>query len=183
MRFAAWILLGVALLLAGCNTTPYDRATVYYDRAQYPSDLVKDFPGITDPIVQHGRCAVVMTTPNSNTGAYYFCTFALTANDLYVMGWNGKTMKYESLANVKLSALKKISIWSFFRARQVQLTESQRLLGFSVTIDDGGYDDGAATERLFDTLKGKGITVVESEGQIKPPPAPAPMFIPIIIPK
>src|SRR3546814_15014260 len=61
-----------------------DLATIYYDRTQFPAQLVKDYPGLNSPILQHGRCSLIVSTPGSNTGTYYFCTYALTANDLYV---------------------------------------------------------------------------------------------------
>lgn len=88
--FYFWMTVSLTMLLSGCNTTPYDRATVYYDRAQFPDQIVKDYPTLTDPILQHGRCSLIIATPGSNTGTYYFCTYALTANGLYVQGWDAK---------------------------------------------------------------------------------------------
>ncbi|MFJ4145284.1 hypothetical protein [Pseudomonas sp. NPDC089734] len=49
-------------------------------------------------------------------------------------------------------------------------------------IDEGDVD-GDATVRLFETLKGKGIRVVESDGVVKPPAPAGPMYVPIIIPQ
>ncbi|MHC8310442.1 hypothetical protein ACYZUC_12605 [Pseudomonas sp. GT1P32] len=184
MRFLAyWFLLAASVLLSGCNTTPYDKATIYYDRAQFPAQIVQDFPALTGPILQHGRCTLIVATPGSNTGSYHFCTYALTANELYVQGWDAKALKYVEIVHVDLSTLKTISIASFLRASQVQLTEARRQLALSASIDEGGYGDSAATERLFESIKSKGVLVVKSEGMMNPPAAPSPMIIPIIIPK
>ena len=182
MRFSCfWLLL--TALLSGCNTTPYDKATIYYDRAQFPAQIVKDYPRLTDPILQHGRCSMIIATPGSNTGTYYFCTYALTANGLYVQGWDAKVLKYVEIVHVDLSMLKKVSLYSFLRTNQLQLTEERRQMALSASIDEGGYVDTAATERLFDAIKRKGVLVVKSEGMMNPPAPATPMIIPIIIPK
>ncbi|SDA94854.1 hypothetical protein SAMN03159443_05341 [Pseudomonas sp. NFACC15-1] len=181
--FGSSLLLVMTLLLSACNTTPYDKATIYYDRIQFPTQLVKDYPELTGPILQHGRCSVIISTPGSSTGTYYFCTYALTANDLYVQGWDAKALKYVEIAHVELSALRKVALHTFFRTSQLQLTEDRRQLALSASIDEGGYIDSAATERLFDAIKNKGVPVVKSEGMINPPAPPSPMIIPIVIPK
>ncbi|WP_085717257.1 hypothetical protein [Pseudomonas sp. B28(2017)] len=184
MRFYYFgLFLSLAGLLSGCNTTPYDKATVYYDRAQFPEQIVRDYPALTDPILQHGRCSLIVATPGSNTGAYYFCTFALTTNGLYVQGWDAKTLKYVEIVHVDLSMLKTVSIYSFLRTNQLQLTEERRQIALSASIDEGGYVDTAATERLFEAIRSKGVLVVKSEGMMNPPAPPAQMFIPIIISK
>ncbi|WP_460097184.1 hypothetical protein [Pseudomonas sp. S3_C01] len=54
-------------------------------------------------------------------------------------------------------------------------------MALSASIDEGGYIDSAATERLFEAIKNKGVSVVKSEGIINPPAPPSPMIIPIII--
>ena len=177
-----WLLLGFAAL-SGCKTTPYDKATIYYDRGQFPEQLIKDYPMLSSPILQHGRCSLIISTPGSNTGTYYFCTYALTANGLYVQGWDAKTLKYVEIVHVDLSELKKISFYSFFRTSQLQLIEDRRLMALSVSIDEGGYIDSAATERLFQAIKQTGVPVVESKGMINPPAPPAPMIIPIVLPR
>ncbi|WP_415759578.1 hypothetical protein [Pseudomonas sp. LT1P18] len=181
--FGCWLLLSLAALLSGCNTTPYDKATIYYDRAQFPEQIVKDYPALSDPILQHGRCSLIIATPGSNTGTYYFCTYALTANGLYVQGWDAKVLKYVEIVHVDLSMLKKISLYSFLRTNQLQLTEERRQIALSESIDEGGYVDTAATERLFETIKRKGVLVVKSEGMMSPPALATPMIIPIIVPK
>ncbi|MDI3274834.1 hypothetical protein [Pseudomonas sp. AL03] len=181
--FGCWLLLSLAALLSGCNTTPYDKATIYYDRAQFPEQIVKDYPALSDPILQHGRCSLIIATPGSNTGTYYFCTYALTANGLYVQGWDAKVLKYVEIVHVDLSMLKKISLYSFLRTNQLQLTEERRQITLSASIDEGGYVDTAATERLFETIKRKGVLVVKSEGMMNPPAPATPMIIPIIVPK
>ncbi|PBJ23428.1 hypothetical protein BSG18_20930 [Pseudomonas ogarae] len=175
------LLLTFTALLSACNTTPYDKATIYYDRTQFPTQLVKDYPELTSPILQHGRCSLIISTPDSNTGTYYFCTYALTVNDLYVQGWDAKALKYVEIAHVNLSALRTVALHTFFRTSQLQLTEERRQLALSASIDEGGYIDSAATERLFEAIKNKGVSVVKSEGMINPPAPPSPMIIPIII--
>ncbi|WP_460159358.1 hypothetical protein [Pseudomonas sp. S3_H09] len=174
--------LGSALILSGCNTTPYDRSTIYYERGQFAAQLAKDL-GVADTVLQHGRCSLIVSTPDSNTGTYYFCTYALTANRLYVQGWDAKTLKYVELVQLDLTNLKKMSLYTFLRTKQLQLTEERRQIALSASIDDGGYVDAEATERLFDAIKAKGVPVAESEGLITPPAAPVPMIIPIVMPK
>ncbi|MET0774904.1 MAG: hypothetical protein ABWZ65_05345 [Pseudomonas mandelii] len=181
--FYFWVLLILTLFLSSCNTTPYDKATVYYDRTRLPEQIVRDYPMLKDSILHHGRCSLIIATPGSNTGTYYFCTYALTTNRLYVQGWNAKTLNYEEIVYVDLSMLKNISIYSFLRMNQLQLTEERRQMALSASIDEGGYVDTAATERLFETIKSKGVPVVKSEGLMSPPAPPTPMFIPIIISK
>ncbi|MCQ6260223.1 hypothetical protein [Pseudomonas sp. Q11] len=181
--FGTSLLLSMTLLLSACNTTPYDKATIYYDRTQFPAQLVKDYPGLSSPVLQHGRCSLIVSTPGSNTGTYYFCTYALTANDLYVQGWDAKALKYVEIAHVDISALKNIALHTIFRTSQLQMTEERRQLALSASIDEGGYIDSAATKELFEAIKRKGVPVVKSEGMINPPAPPSPMIIPIIIPK
>jgi len=184
MRFYySWLLLGLTILLSGCNTTPYEKATIYYDRAQFSAQIVKDYPTLTDPILQHGRCSLIIATPGSNTGTYHFCTYALTKNGLYVQEWDAKTLKYVEIVHVDLSMLKTISMCSFLRTNQLQLTEERRQMALSASVDEGGDVDTAATERLFEAIKSKGVFVVKSEGMMRPPAPPAQMFIPIIISK
>jgi hypothetical protein len=181
--FATSLLLSMTLLLSACNTTPYDKATIYYDRAQFPAQLAKDYPGLTGPILQHGRCSLIVSTPGSNTGTYYFCTYALTASNLYVQGWDAKALKYVEIAHVDISALKNIALHTIFRTSQLQMTEERRQLALSASIDEGGYIDSSATKELFEAIKRKGIPVVKSEGMISPPAGPSPMIIPVVITK
>ncbi len=46
-----------------------------------------------------------------------------------------------------------------------------------------GISTTAATERLFETIKGKGVAVVKSEGMMNPPAPPSPVLVLIIIPR
>ncbi|MBX8502723.1 hypothetical protein [Pseudomonas lijiangensis] len=170
-------------LLSACNTTSYDKATIYYDRAQFPSQIVKDVPDLNTPITQHGRCSVIVSTPGSTTGPYYFCTYALTATGLYVQGWDAKQMKYTEIARVDLAALRTVSLYSFLKNKQVQLTEERRQLALSAMIDEGGYIDGEATVRLFEAIRSKGVKVVENDGAVKPPAPAGPVYVPLIIPQ
>lgn len=154
----------MTVLASGCNTTPLDRATIYYDRAQFTTQVSKDFPDIKGPILQHGRCSLLVSTPGSTTGAYHFCTFALTQEEIYVQGWDASALKYTELLRINLSTLSKVALDSYFRTNQVQLIEGRRQSALSVMIDDGGYHDTAATERVYETIKKGGVNVVKSDG-------------------
>ncbi|MGR6738176.1 hypothetical protein [Pseudomonas chlororaphis] len=182
-NLCASLLIGATVLLSGCNTTPYDRATIYYDRTQFTTQVSKDFPDIKGPILQHGRCSLLISTPGSTTGTYHFCTFALTQDELYVQGWDATALKYKEILRVDLSTLSKVALDSYFRTNQVQLIEQRRQSALSVMIDDGGYHDTAATERVYETIKKRGVTVVKSEGMMMPPAPPTPVVIPIIVPR
>ncbi len=182
-NFFRCMLMGSMLMLAACNTTPYDRATVFYERSEFPRHLAKDL-GISNlQVSQHGRCSAVLTTPGSNRGTYYFCTYALTPEALYVMGWNATTLGYQEIATTKVANLKEVAYEKFLRTSQVQLVESQRVIALSVMIDEGGYHATSESYRLFEALKQMGVREGVSEGMINPPPAPAPMFVPVIVPR
>lgn len=159
------------------DSLPVDRATIYYDRAQFPAQVVKDFPDIKGPIVQHGLCTVIVSTPGSTTGGYHFCTFALTQEQINVFGWNASALKYTEILRVDLSSLGKVALDSYFRTNQVQLIEERRQSALTVVIDDGGYNDTAATENVYESIKKHGVTVVKSAGMMMPPAAPTPMVI------
>lgn len=182
-NLCASLLIGATALISGCNTTPLDKATIYYDRAQFPAQVTKDFPDINEPILQHGRCSLLVSTPGSTTGTYHFCTFALTRDELYVQGWDASALKYKEIVRIDLSALNKVALDSYFRTNQVQLIEQRRQSALSVMIDDGGYHDTASTERAFEAIKHRGVSVVKSEGMMMPPAPPTPMVIPIIVPR
>lgn len=173
----------MTVLASGCNTTPLDRATIYYDRAQFTTQVSKDFPDIKGPILQHGRCSLLVSTPGSTTGAYHFCTFALTQEEIYVQGWDASALKYTELLRINLSTLSKGALDSYFRTNQVQLIEGRRQSALSVMIDDGGYHDTAATERVYETIKKGGVNVVKSDGMMMPPAPPTPIFVPIVVPR
>ena len=162
---------------------PLDRATIYYDRAQFTTQVSKDFPDIKGPILQHGRCSLLISTPGSTTGAYHFCTFALTQEEIYVQGWDASALKYTELLRINLSTLSKVALDSYFRTNQVQLIEGRRQSALSVMIDDGGYHDTAATERVYETIKKGGVNVVKSDGMMMPPAPPTPIFVPIVVPR
>ncbi|WP_431080262.1 hypothetical protein [Pseudomonas thivervalensis] len=184
MRFFYFFtFLCLMVFLSACNTTPYGRATVYYDRAQFPAQFVNDYPELTDPILQHGRCSLIISTPGSNTGAYYFCTYALTANGLYMLGWDTKALRYVEIVHVDISKLKKVALHTFFRTKQLQLTEERRQVALSASTDGGEFINGAATESLFEVIKSKGVPVVKSEGLISSPMSASPMVIPVFIKK
>lgn len=173
----------VMVILCGCNTTPYDRATIYYDRSQFESQVAKDIPIVGEAVLQHGRCSVLISTPGSKTGEYNFCVFALTKSSLYVLGWNPTALKYVEIIRVDLSNVSKVALDSYFRTYQVQLIESRRLTALSVVIDEGGYNDTNSTVRIFETLKGHGIKVVKGDGMVMPPAPPVPLVIPVVIPR
>ncbi|MCG8294781.1 hypothetical protein [Pseudomonas entomophila] len=182
-NFLACVSMGIAVLLSGCNTTPFDRATIYYDRAQFAAQVKNDFPGIQSPILQHGRCSLIISTPGSTTGTYHFCTFALSQDQIHVLGWDAATLKYTELLRLDLSSLSKVAYDSYLRTSQVQLIEPRRQSALSVMIDDGGYHDTAATEKLYEAIKRHGVSVAKSEGMMTPPAPPTPMIVPIIIPR
>lgn len=162
---------------------PLDRAAIYYDRAQFTTQVSKDFPDIKGPILQHGRCSLLISTPGSTTGAYHFCTFALTQEEIYVQSWDASALKYTELLRINLSTLSKVALDSYFRTNQVQLIEGRRQSALSVMIDDGGYHDTAATERVYETIKKGGVNVVKSDGMMMPPAPPTPIFVPIVVPR
>ncbi|MNJ31475.1 hypothetical protein D3C77_261140 [compost metagenome] len=182
-NFLASVSMGIAVLLSGCNTTPFDRATIYYDRTQFATQVKTDFPEIQSPILQHGRCSLIVSTPGSTTGTYHFCTFALSQDEIYVLGWDASTLKYTELLRLGLSSLSKVAYDSYFRTSQVQLMETRRQSALSVMIDDGGYHDTAATEKLYESIKKHGVSVAKSEGMMAPPPAPSPIILPVVIPR
>ncbi|WP_230013259.1 hypothetical protein [Pseudomonas chlororaphis] len=50
-NLCASLLIGATALLSGCNTTPIDKATIYYNRAQFPVQVTHDFPDTQGPIL------------------------------------------------------------------------------------------------------------------------------------
>ena len=57
-------------LAAGCQTgevIPLDRATIFYDRATFPDKLQQDTGVLSEPILQHGRCQLLLATPDATT--------------------------------------------------------------------------------------------------------------------
>lgn len=179
----AALVTGTTLLLSGCNSTPYDRATIFYDRAQFPVQVDRDIALAGESILQHGRCTVLLSTPGSKTGTYNFCTFALTADALYIEGWNAAALKYEEIVRIDLSKIRQVALETLFRTSQVQLLEPQRLTAFSVMIDEGGYHDTDATERVFEMIKNAGVRVGSSDGMVQPPAPSSPTIIPVVIPQ
>lgn len=180
--YAKLFIIG-AVLLSGCSTIPLDKATVYYDRTQFAAQVSKDFPDIGGPIVEHGRCSLLISTPGSNTGSYHFCTFALTPQKLYVQSWDATALKYKEILRVDLSTLSQVALASRLRTNQVQLIESRRQSALSVMIDDGGYHDTEATKRVYEIIKARGVSVAEGKEMMRPPAPPSPMFIPVIVPR
>lgn len=180
---ASTLVVGATFLLSGCETTSYDTATIFYDRAQFPAQADRDIPLVGKPILQHGRCTVLLSTPGSKTGTFSFCTFALTADTLYIEGWSAAALKYEEIVRIDLSKIRQVALETLFRTSQVQLLELQRLTAFSVMIDEGGYHDTDATERAFEMIKNAGVRVGSSDGMIQPPAPTSPMMIPVVIPR
>lgn len=175
--------LALALALSGCNTTTsIDKATIYYDRSDYPVHVVRDLPEITDPILQHGRCVVQIATPGANLAPNTFCTFALTKDQLFVQSWDSSKLKYNNILTIEFTQLKTVDLASFVTMKQIKLEEKQRLVAFSVIVDDGGYIDGAATKNIYQRLQTRGIASSGNDDVMKTP-APPTTFIPIIIPR
>ncbi len=102
---------------------------------------------------------------------------------MYVQGWDASALKYTELLRIDLSTLSKVALDSYFRTNQVQLIEERRQSALSVMIDDRGYHDTAATERVYETIKKHGVNVVKSEGMMMPPAPPTPIFLPIVVPR
>lgn len=172
-------MLFVISALAGC-TTPLDKASVYYDRAGYPAQVVNQIPDVQGPVLQHGRCNVILATPGSNTGGQSFCTYALTPTSLAVLGWDARKLQYTEIVQLKWSELTAVSLKTFGLTKQVQFLEKQRQTGFSAIIDDGGYIDREATKNIFEFVESKGVKVVDSDGLMREPQGGA-VFVPIFI--
>ena len=164
--FTMVVIFGV---LSGCSDTPLDKASIYYDRAGYAAQVVDQVPDIQGPVLQHGRCDVIVATPGSNTGGQSFCTYALTPTSLAVLGWDTRTLHYTQILQLKWSDLTSISLKTFGLTKQVQFLEKQRQTGFSAIVDGGGYIDREGTKSIFEFVKGKGVKVVDSEGLMKAP--------------
>lgn len=71
------------------------------------------------PILQHGRCSVVLSTPGSTTGDCRFCVFALTADALHVEAWSAASLKYEEIVRVDLPRARSVALETFLRNAQV----------------------------------------------------------------
>jgi len=176
-------------LVAGCQTREVislDRATVFYDRASFPEKLQQDTNAPDEPILQHGRCQLLLATPGATTATNLrFCTYALTEKHLLVQEWNAATTQYTPFMSVDLTKLTSVDLAFFGRPKQVKLLEPQRLTGISAIIDNGGRIDPEATEQLFQTIKARGIPSTGDNKLMRAPPAPrpAPMMIPIVIPR
>ncbi len=99
------------------------------------------------------------------------------------MGWNATTLSYQEIATIKLAELKEVAYEKILRTSQVQLVEAQRVVALSVMIDEGGYHATNESLLLFESLKQMGAREGISEGMINPPPAPAPIFIPVVVPR
>ena len=176
----------LAVSVAACQSVvPLDRATIFYDRVNFTEKLQQDIGPIGEPILQHGRCSLHLSTPGANvTTDYRFCTYALTEKRLFVQEWDIAHTKYTPVITVEFANLVSVDLASFFsRSKQVKLLEPQRLVAISVSIDDGGYIDGEATEFIFNTVKAQGIPSTGNDRRVNTPPAPAPIMIPIIIPR
>jgi hypothetical protein len=174
-------LLCVALiaLLSGC-TTPIDKATVYYERSVFIDQLISQAPDIQKPIIQHGRCNVIVGTPGSNTGTLNFCVYAVTQDALLVFSWNASNLQYIPIVQIKWSSISSASLKTFGFTKQIQVSERQRQTGFSAIVDGGSYIDREATIKVFEFAKAKGVKVVDSDGLMKAPQQGT-VFVPIMI--
>jgi hypothetical protein len=179
LRLKDNILLLFFIFLCGCSNTPLDRASIYYNRAEYVNSVSKD---IKESIIQHGRCSIQITTPGSNQAEARFCTFALTENKIYIRDWDASSLRYKPIIKISLDDLSSVSFATYLRVKQVQFNQPQRLIGFSGMIDEGGYYDSDATTKIFEHAKRIGVPVTESKGLIKVPTV-APAIIPIYIPR
>lgn len=171
--------------VAACQTTvPYDRATVYYERNTFPQKLQQDTGLLEAPILQHGRCQLYLGTPDATrTTNMRFCTYALTERFLLVQEWDIANTKYTQFMRVDFSRLASVDLASFIRSKQVKMLEPQRLIAISAIIDDGGYIDGEATEKIFQAVKAQNVPSTGNDKLLMLPPAAAPVIIPIIAPR
>ena len=184
-----FLTLLAVFLAVGCQTReviPLDRATVFYDRATFPDKLQQDTNAPDEPILQHGRCILHLATPGATTTTNVrFCTYALTKKHLLVQEWNAASTQYTAFMSVDLTRLTSVDLAFSGRAKQVKLLEPQRLTGISAIIDTGGRIDPEATEQLFQTIKARGIASTGDNILMRFPPmaSPAPIMIPIIVPR
>jgi hypothetical protein len=153
---------------------------VYYERSLFEGQLAEQAPEIKKPILQHGRCNVIVGTPGSNIGILSFCVYAVTQDALRVLAWNASTLQYTPIVQLNWSSISSISLKTFGLTKQIQFAEKQRQTGFSAIVDGGGYIDREATVKVFEFAKEKGVKVVESDGLMKVPQGGT-MFVPIII--
>ncbi|MDR2187205.1 MAG: hypothetical protein LBE62_04010 [Azonexus sp.] len=177
-----FLCLLVCLFATGCQTTSLDKATIFYERATFPDKLQRDTGIINEPIVQHGRCSLYLGTPSAtHTTNFRFCTYALTEQFLLIQEWDIANAKYTQFMRIDFAQLTSVDLASFIRSKQVKMRETQRLVGISAIIDEGGYIDGDATERIFQAIKAQGIPSVGDDKLLSSPPAAAPAMI--IIPR
>ena len=179
----ASMLAALAWIAAGCETTPYDRATVFYDRAKFPEKVSADLGLGAETIVQHGRCQAHVTTPGSNRGPENFCVYALTPGAVYVATWDASLLVYRSQLIVRFDQHEGIGYAVLFRTNQVQFFESMRVVGLTATIDDGGYVNQDANEKMYKYISGRGVKIRETTGLISSPPRGGPVVIPVIVPR
>lgn len=179
-----FLCLLVCFFITGCQTVPLDRATVFYERATFPEKLQKDTGALSEPILQHGRCQLYLGTPDATrTTNVRFCTYALTEKSLLIQEWNMVNTKYVQFMDIHFSRLTSVDLASFLRTKQVKMLEPQRLIGIGAVIDEGGYGDGEATERIFQVIKAQGIPSKGDDKLLTAPPAPAPVAVPVFIPR
>ncbi|MDR1853548.1 MAG: hypothetical protein LBR05_01400 [Azoarcus sp.] len=171
------------LFFFGCNTTiPLDRATIFYDRNTYVKQIQRDIGPIDEPILQHGRCTLHLAAPGANvTTNYRFCTYALSAERLYIQQWDAAKLLYSNFVTFEFSRFTSVDLASFGRTRQIKMTEPQRVAGFSAVVDEGAWIDGKATEAAFQIIKAQGIGSAGDGKLLGIPPAPAPVVIPVIV--
>jgi hypothetical protein len=164
--------LMACFFMTGCQTVdPLDRAMVFYERDTFPEKLQQDTGAINEPILQHGRCNLYLATPGATvTADIRFCTYALTEKYLLVQEWDAANTQYTPFTRVDLDQVISVDWASFSRNKQVKLLESQRLIGISAVIDNGGRIDGKATKEMFETIKEQGIP---STGDNMPLTAPS----------
>lgn len=181
IRVPTYLLSAAALLLAGCQTTPLDRATVFYDRVSFPAKLEADLGIPREAVLGHGRCSLQVTTPGSNRAPNRFCVYARERNALHVLRWNATETRYERDMRYDFAALKAVGLTRFLRTTQVQIAEEMRLSGFHAVIDDGGYYDTAASTEVFDAMLDFGVPRFEPEGMVQVPASGYPVVVPIVL--
>jgi hypothetical protein len=106
----------------------------------------------------------------------------MTEEGINVLGWNAAKLEYQEVEQLNWADITAVSIANFGLTRQVQFVEKMRQTGFNATIDEAGYVDRDATQKIFSYAQSRGVKVVEGDGLMKPPQAPV-TYMPIIIPR
>lgn len=146
--FRAAIACIAAVALSACaalERAPYPRAAIYYDQRAFADSIHHDVPAVTGEIVQHGRCVMYVTTPDTNIGDGAYCVYAITKDGIHAASWDAVAGKYQLIKTVRFDEAQQVTLTTFGRARQVQFIEGTRLIAFEFVTREGvglAKDDG-----------------------------------------